>query len=184
MEKTLEKLEKENVYLKEELEKLRITLHKKDEDMNILYDKIEELEFNQKSYDMILGYTDDMSLDEKCNINEKTKIVEDEFLSNLSEQEKEDYDNSMRKENRMVFLGLEISRLQFEISELFQAIKEDLSDEEYAKYKSEKRNFLNSINVLHSIYKGDNSEIFEIFTNIIRKQKKLYEYDMELVSIN
>jgi hypothetical protein len=184
MEKVLEKLEKENIYLKDELEKTRDVLHKKNEAMNALYERIEDLEFNQKSYDMILGYTDEMSLDEKCNINEKTKIGEDEFLSNLSEQEKEEYDNSMKKENRMVFLGLEISRLQFEISELFQAIKEDISEEEYVKYKSEKRNFLNSINVLHSIYKGDKSEIFEIFSNIIRKQRKLYEYDMELVSIN
>jgi hypothetical protein len=183
MERLVETLEKENIHLREEIIKLKELLHKKNEDTNNLYARIEELEFNQKSYDILLGYTEDMSFDEKCNINEKIKLEEETILSNLSEQEKEEYDNNINKEHRMIFLGIEISRLQFEINELFQNIKEDLNEDAYIIYKNEKKAFLNSISTFYNLYKYDKDDLFDILLNIIRKQKKIYQYDYELNSI-
>jgi len=143
-----------------------------------LEDKIEELESDKEYYTFLYEKEPEEITEEDTETDLETDI---EYASSDIRKEVE---NDIEKEDKLINLGLEISRLQFEISELFHLLKKDLTDVEYERYKAEKRAYYKIIEVLHSIYKGPNKlDIFDILIKIIKKEKRVYECDSELANL-
>jgi hypothetical protein len=143
-----------------------------------LEDKIEDLESDKEYYKFLY---------EEPEIEEDTENTETDIETDVeyaSSEIRKEIENDIEKEDKLINLGLEINRLQFEISELFHLFKKDITDIEYERYKTEKRNYYKLIEVLNSIYKGENKlDIFDILIKIIKKEKRVYECDLELENL-
>ena len=91
----------------------------------------------------------------------------------------------MEKEDRLVECALMINQLQFEVSELFLTIKNNLPEDKIEEYKKQKRNLYKMIDVFYNNFKGeDKFEVFDIITEIVEKERKVYELDEEIKNIN
>jgi hypothetical protein len=145
-----------------------------------LEDKINDLESDKEYYNFLYHKDDDEDTEDtetECETETEIEIVSSDIRKEL--------ESDLEKEDRLIELGLEINRLQFEISEHFHQIKKELLDGDYERYKIEKRNFYKMIDVLYNIYQGkDKFEIFNILITILSKQKKVFEYDHEISTIN
>ena len=145
-----------------------------------LEEKIEELESDKEYYTFL--YEKEPEEIEEDTENTETDLETD--IEYASSDIRKEVENDIEREDKLINLGLEISRLQFEISELFHLLKKDLTDVEYERYKTEKRSYYKLIEVLHSIYKGPNKlDIFDILIKIIKKEKRVYECDSELANL-
>jgi len=145
-----------------------------------LEEKIEELESDKEYYTFL--YEKEPEEIEEDTENTETDLETD--IEYASSDIRKEVENDIEKEDRLINLGIEISRLQFEISELFHLLKKDITDVEYERYKTEKRSYYKLIEVLHSIYKGPNKlDIFDILIKIIKKEKRVYECDAELSNL-
>ena len=145
-----------------------------------LEDKIDELESDKEYYTFL--YEKEPEEIEEDTENTETDLETD--IEYASSDIRKEVENDIEKEDKLINLGLEISRLQFEISELFHLLKKDITDIEYERYKIEKRSYYKLIEVLHSIYKGSNKlDMFDILIKIIKKEKRVYECDSELANL-
>lgn len=143
-----------------------------------LEDKVEDLESDKEYYKFLY----EESPTEEDTENTETDIETD--VEYASSEIRKEVESDIEKEDKLINLGLEINRLQFEISELFHLFKKDLTDVEYERYKTEKRNYHKIIEVLYSIYKGENKlDIFDILVKILKKEKRVYECDTELENL-
>ena len=115
--------------------------------------------------------------------NHEESDTDHENLDDFPSDIRKEIESDLEKEDQIVNLGVKISRLQYEISEYFHMIRQDIPTDknDYERYKVEKRNFYKMIEVFYDIYKGENKlDIFELLIKILRKQKKVYECDQEM----
>jgi len=156
----------------DEIENLHQTIEKLNKIIKEQEDKIDELESEKEAYNFF--YREE----------EPDEFVQDNDFEDASSEIRKDIEDNIEKEDKIINLGLDISRLQFEVSELFHLIKRDLTENEYERYKMEKRNFYKTVNVFYDIFKNeDRLEVFNILIKILKKQKKIFDYDNQIASI-
>lgn len=170
-----QQLNSETTAPENEIDNLRQTIEKLNKIIKDHEDKIEELESEKEAYNFFYNRDE---LDE-CPVTSA-----DSCTYEVSSEVRKEIEDNIEKEDRIINLGLEINRLQFEVSELFHVIKKDLNENEYERYKMEKRNFHKMVNVFYDIFKNENKlEVFNILIKILKKQKKIFDYDCQIASI-
>lgn len=162
-----------------EIENLHLTIEKLNKIIKDQEDKIDELEAEKEAYQFFCR--EEESDDVPGEPSDEPNIhLENADIDDASSEIRKD----IEKEDRIINLGLEISRLQFEVSELFHVIKRDLTENEYERYKMEKRSFHKMVNVFYDIFKHeDKLEVFNILIKILKKQKKIFDFDNQIANI-
>lgn len=143
-----------------------------------LNERVNALIEENKSYDNLMGYTGDMTMEDKVRHNEECKKEIEEAEATLDEETKKEYYSDLEKEDMLVEYALQINQLQFETSELFHEMKDKVEEKDYQEYKKYKRNFYAMIETFYKIYGGeDKLYIFDILIEIMRKQRLVYKLD-------
>ena len=150
-----------------------------------LQEKIEQLQERNRRLESEIEdlKIEKISYMELLDMNHEESDTDYENLEDFPSDIRREIESDLEKENQIVDLGVKISRLQYEISEYFHMIRQNISIEQndYERYKVEKRNFYKMIEVFHEIYKGENKlDVFELLIKILRKQKRVYECDQEM----
>lgn len=162
-----------------EIENLHLTIEKLNKIIKDQEDKIDELEAEKEAYHFFCREEESDDVPGEPS-DEQNIHLENEVIDDASSEIRKD----IEKEDRIINLGLEISRLQFEVSELFHVIKRDLTENEYERYKMEKRSFHKMVNVFYDIFKHENKlEVFNILIKILKKQKKIFDFDNQIANI-
>ncbi len=142
------------------------------------------LKLQIKSSNEVLGYKSDMSDDEKNKYDDECEEEAKHAENTLTEEMKKEYDEECDIEDKMINNALIISQLQYETSELFHELKEEIDEEKYNDYKKQKRNFYAMIDTFYNLYQGDKLYIFDILISILRKQRRVYKLDQEIKDLN
>ena len=152
-------------------EKLTKRIQELEERNQLLENELQEIKIEKMSYMELL------------DINHEESDTEPESFESFPSDIRHEIQEDLEKEEMIVNLGVKISRLQYEISEYFHMIRQMIvaEDNDYERYKIEKRNFYKMMEVFYTIYKGENKlDVFELLIKIIRKQKKVYECDQKI----
>ena len=170
---------------KDKIKNLEKSIKEKDIEIFELNEKIDNLKNEQTNYDKLIGFDSSMTSQEKINSSKESQKRLEEALTHLDEDQLKEYQSDMEKEDRLVECALMINQLQFEVSELFLTIKNNLPEDKIEEYKKQKRNLYKMIDVFYNNFKGeDKFEVFDIITEIVEKERKVYELDEEIKNIN
>lgn len=146
--------------------------------------KIQELQ--QKNEEMMNERSNYLELLDTCETSD-SDVDELNPINDLSIDVQLTNQEELRNEDRIVYLGVKISRLQYEISECFHAIRDGIMQDqnEYERYKIEKRNFYKFVDTFYNIYRGENKlDVFDILIKILKKEKKIYQCDSEIEKLH
>jgi hypothetical protein len=178
-----QQVKSETTLTESEIENLHLTIEKLNKIIKDQEDKIEELESEKEAYQFFCREEESDDIHGEPSDEQNIKL-ENIIADDASSEIRKDIEDNIEKEDRIISLGLEISRLQFEVSELFHVIKRDLTENEYERYKMEKRSFHKMVNVFYDIFKHeDKLEVFNILIKILKKQKKIFDYDNQIANI-
>ena len=168
-------------------------------------EKSSYLKAENEGYNRLMGYTDNMSYDEKLKHNKEREKEEQDILNSLEENSlKREYLAEVEAEERMVDIALEMNELHFECSEIFHIIKKGLgaplSEKDYQEYKKHKRNFYAIISFFYDNFKNEVEEevdstadeeytsskltVFDVLIKALKMQKKIYKLDEELKGLS
>ena len=153
-----------------------------------LFTMREQLEFvlqENASYDMLMGYSPNMTYSEKLKLNEDSERELERAKNCLDSATLKEYESAIEKEDRLIDCALEQNQLQFEISELFKNIKRSVREESYEDYKKYKRSFYTLIDGMYKIVEEpiEKIDMFDILIDVIEKQKKVYQIDEEIKNL-
>ena len=163
---------------------LQQTIKNKDIQILELSEKNDLLKSEIKSFDTLLGYSPNMTFQDKIEQNEKCEKEIEEARLSLDEASLKQYDEDMEKEDKLIENALRISELQFETSELFKEMKKDIDEKDIVTYKKHKRSVYAIVDSLFSIYKGeDKFYFFDLLIDILEKQKSVYQLDNEIKNL-
>lgn len=169
----------------DKIKNLEKSIKEKDIEIFELNEKIDTMKFEQTNYDKLIGFDSSMSCQDKINSSKESEKRVEEALTRLDEEQLKEYQSDIEKEDRLVECALMINQLQFEVAELFQTIKKNLSEDKIEEYKKQKRNLYKMIDMFYNNFKGeDKFEIFDIIVEIVEKERKVYELDEEIKNIN
>jgi len=157
----------------------------KDMEIFSLNERVSSLVAENKGYDTLFGFTEDMSMEDKIKYNEECEKEIEEAEASLDEDAKKEYYSELEKEDLLVKYALQINELQYETSELFLELKKGVGEKNYAEYKKHKRNFYAMIEIFYKIYEEeDKLYIFDILIEALRKQRRVYKLDDCLKNID
>jgi len=183
-------------------------IHDRNIELLNLKEQLDYLVEENASSDKLMGYSPNMSFQDKLKLNEESEKELERAKNCLSESVLRDYETEMEKEDRLIDCALEQNKLQFEIAELFKSIKSQINDENIEEYKKYKRNFYTIIDGFCKIIStgtpiatgvpsqgrvlGASSarnspatklDMFDTLIEILEKQKKVYELDDEIKNL-
>lgn len=150
----------------------------KDMELFSLREQMNTIVAENKSYDTLFGFTEDMTFEEKVKYNDDCEKEIEEAEASLDEETKKEYYSELEKEDLLVEYALQINQLQYETAELFSEIKRCVPDGSYNEYKKQKRAFYAMIELFYKIYEGDDKlYIFDVLIEALRKQRRVYKLD-------
>jgi hypothetical protein len=168
-------------------------------------EKVSYLKAENEGYDRLMGYTSEMSYEEKLKYNKDMEKEEENLINSLEENSlKREYMAEVEAEERMVEIALEMNELHFECSEIFHIIKKGLgaplSEKDYQEYKKHKRNFYSIITFFYDNFKSQYNEpidstdddeeggnkliVFDVLIKALKMQKRIYKLDEELKGLS
>ena len=168
-------------------------------------EKVSYLKAENEGYDRLMGYTSEMSYEEKLKYNKDMEKEEENLINSLEENSlKREYMAEVEAEERMVEIALEMNELHFECSEIFHIIKKGLgaplSEKDYQEYKKHKRNFYSIITFFYDNFKsqynepidstdddeegGNKTIVFDVLIKALKMQKRIYKLDEELKGLS
>lgn len=168
-------------------------------------EKTSYLKAENEGYNRLMGYTDNMSYEEKLKYNKDREKEEEDLANSLEENSlKREYLAEVEAEERMVDIALEMNELHFECSEIFHIIKKGLgaplSEKDYQEYKKHKRNFYSIITFFYENFKTQHNEpidsadddddccnksiVFDVLIKALKMQKRIYKLDEELKGLS
>ena len=124
--------------LQQTIQDLNKIIHQKNVEILEKDELISNLENEISSINELMGYSPDMTYDEKIKFHEECEKDLEEAELSLDESTKRAYENDMDREDRMIECALEINELQFEVSEIFKTLKSCLNENKYDDYKKYK----------------------------------------------
>ena len=110
-----------------------------------LEEEIQRLENESEAFDKLIGYSPNMTYEDKLKLNEESEKELEQAEMNLDLSTKRIYENDIEREDRLIDCALGINELQFEVSEIFQILKKNIDSDKYDEYKKHKRNFYGMI---------------------------------------
>jgi hypothetical protein len=168
-------------------------------------EKSSYLKAENEGYNRLMGYTSEMSYEEKLKYNKDREKEEEDLANSLEENSlKREYLAEVEAEERMVDIALEMNELHFECSEIFHIIKKGLgaplSEKDYQEYKKHKRNFYSIITFFYENFKIQHNEpidstdddddginktiVFDVLIKALKMQKRIYKLDEELKGLS
>ncbi len=169
-------------------------------------EKSSYLKAENEGYNRLMGYTDNMTYEEKLKYNKDKEKDQEDLKNSLEENSlKREYLAEVEAEERMVDIALEMNELHFECSEIFHIIKKGLgaplSEKEYQEYKKHKRNFYSIITFFYENFKNTHTPeevestdddantsgkmtVFDVLIKVLKMQKRIYKLDEELKDLS
>jgi hypothetical protein len=191
--------------LQQTIQDLNKIIHQKNVEILEKDELISNLENEISSINELMGYSPDMTYEEKIKFHEECEKDLEEAELSLDESTKRAYENDMEREDRMIECALEINELQFEVSEIFKTLKSCINKNKHEDYKKYKRNFYAMLDFFYHNYRphGSNSDegrdpskgdlgscneeekidVFDLISEIVDKEKRVYELDEEIKNI-
>jgi hypothetical protein len=172
------------IKLQQTIQELNKIIHQKNIEILEKDEHIANLENEINSFNELMGYSPDMTHDEKLKYNEDCEKELEEAELSLDESTKRAYENDMEREDRMIECALEINELQFEVAEIFKTIKTNIDESKYEEYKKYKRSFYAMLDFFYHSYNGEEkTDVFDLISDMVDKEKRVYELDEEIKNI-
>lgn len=167
------------------IRQLESTIKEKNVEIFSLNEKLEDKVNEIKAYDKMFGFTEEMTLRDKkrhsAKCDKEERKIKD-IVKDLDQSLRDEYEQDLINEEDIVDLALTQNQLQFEISELFQSIKNNLkSEDKYEQYKQYKRDFLKVIDGFYNIVNDEfKPKVFDTLFDILDKENQVYDIDEKI----
>lgn len=174
----------DNTQLISTIKRLENIIKDKDVEIFSLNEKIQEKTNEIKIIDKVIGWTDEMTIRDKKRQTQKSEKEEKkikDIVKDLDPSLQEEYEQDLMKEEDIVDLALQQNELQFEIHEIFNEVKQNVSKSNLELYKQYKRELLRSIDGFYNIINDDfKNKLFDRLQDIIEKENQVYDIDEKI----